>query len=31
LPQLLRGEDEEFAAYIRQVAEEERGELVTAF
>ena len=28
LPQLLRGVDEEFAAYIRCLAEEERGDMV---
>ncbi len=30
LPQLLRGEDEEFAAYIRRLAEEERPGLAAA-
>lgn len=30
LPQLLRGEDPDFAAYIRRVADEERGRILQA-
>ncbi|HEY4542494.1 MAG TPA: hypothetical protein VIG66_09010 [Noviherbaspirillum sp.] len=29
LPQLLRGEDPDFAAYIRRVADDERGQILT--
>ncbi|GIZ54077.1 hypothetical protein [Noviherbaspirillum aridicola] len=30
LPQLLRGEDPDFAAYIRRIADEERGRILQA-